>query len=192
MGVSTKTVEEACCDVCKHTWIIHEGGSRDCPECKRRASTITRGWKRRHLCIPCHTVWLADYRSEEELECPKCKSHNEGGTAKNIVTDVVNSYSCGSCGNTWIRDDIADPREYVPVCNKCGCGQEEAWSAEIAKHFKAKPRYSVVWSSYRGHAQKRNPDTGEMEPSKEEIDARIATGIWKEHIPPRPTWHVTL
>jgi hypothetical protein len=188
MSITTKGVEEAHCDICKHTWIIHDDSERACPECRRRGSKITHGWKHRFLCIPCRTVWITDYKAGDPEQCPKCKATNEEGKKKAITSDIVNEYACGSCGNVWIGDMIANAEE--EYCRKCGCGREEAMEAERNRKRKEERRRmgGGGWTSYRGHTQSRNPETGEYEPSKEEIDAKIATGIWKEPSPMRVMW----
>ena len=191
MGISTKTVEEAHCDVCNHTWIVHEGEALECPECRRRASTITKRWKYRHLCISCHTIWTRAYKSEDALVCPTCKARNEEGQPKQIATDLVDEFVCGSCGNAWIKDDIWNPH-YVPVCSKCGCGTEKALEYEVQKLLKVQKPAGEIWSSYRGYVQKINMETGEIEPSNEEIDARISAGLWKENPSPHPMWSASL
>jgi DNA-directed RNA polymerase subunit RPC12/RpoP len=124
MSVSTILIEEAHCHICGHTWITRDEAERSCPECRRRVSEVVRKWKYRHLCLSCHALWLTDYKSEEPVRCPKCQLTNVEGGKKNISTAVVNEYACGSCGNTWTSDMLADKGDQY--CKKCGCGIEAA------------------------------------------------------------------
>jgi hypothetical protein len=178
MSITTIPVEEAHCHICGHTWIIRDPKDQECPECRRRSSKVTHGWKHRCLCIQCHTVWMRDYKSDEPEQCPKCQLTNVEGKKKNISTDIVNEYVCGSCDNIWISDIMANKGDQY--CKKCGCGREDALKTKTEEEQKNRRMYGGGWTSYRGHAQSINPATGEWEPSKEEIDAKIAVGILRD------------
>jgi hypothetical protein len=179
--ITTKDVQEAHCDRCGHDWIIRSKKDKACPECRRKRSKVTSKLKTRCLCISCHHVWIVDMLSDIGA-CSKCGAKNEEGKKKAISTDSVTEYTCGSCGNVWIGKGFGLDKD-EGYCKQCGCGREEAWAAKMKEERDKHRVRHFGLSSYKGHPQHQNPDTGEWEPSKEEIDAKIAAGIWT---PPAP------
>jgi ssDNA-binding Zn-finger/Zn-ribbon topoisomerase 1 len=182
MSVTTTDVKEATCSKCDHTWIVRSKEDMKCPECRRKRSTVESKSKTRCLCIKCHHVWITDWisRKAEDKVCPKCGARDED-KKKAISTDTVTEYTCGSCGDVWISDKFLNKDE--EYCKKCGCGREKSMEARIKKDFEKNRVKSYGMSSYRGHPQHWDDDLKEWVPSKEEIDAKIAAGIFK---PERP------
>jgi hypothetical protein len=198
MSITTVSVEEAHCYICGHDWIIRNPEDRECPECRRRESKITSVRKNRNLCLSCHHIWFTEWLCYDE-ECPKCHTKNEDHK-KAICFDPIQVFICGSCGNEWTQDGLGLEWEDTQIvfgnkalvpklnyCQKCGCGREEALKERSDALTKARRRqqHGFGISSYRGHTQHIDSETGEWVPSKEEIDAKIATGIWEEHKPLR-------
>ena len=201
--IETRNVEEATCSVCGTTWIRRDEASQACPECRRKSSEVTKTLKNRHLCICCHHVWMKDSLVVDTF-CPKCNKVNEEN--KRVVTyDRVSVYTCGACGNEWVEDafnfelgkDGLGNSIFLSkaiYCQKCGCGREEALE-EKRKHDDKSRKRSMRgggYSSYRGHTQTTDLDTGEWTPSKEEIDARIAAGIWKDETHKYRMWNAQM
>jgi hypothetical protein len=192
MSVIITKVEEVKCNACGHVWIVRDG-NHECPECRRRVSEVTSVRKNRHLCIACHHVWMTDALIDGTF-CPKCGESNEEGK-KVIARDSVLVYTCGACGNEWIeenlfelgKDDYGSPTllHKAVYCGKCGCGREKALEEKRKKDEQSRRRQTrgYGYTIYRGHTQTTHPDTGKLSPSKEEIDARIAAGIWKDESP---------
>lgn len=202
MTITKTPVEEVTCDVCGHVWIVRDG-NYECPECKRRSSEITETRKNRHLCTSCHHVWMTDSLSFDTF-CPKCGQANEEN--KKVITyDPVSVYTCGACDNEWVKDifnpqwdtDLSGNTYFVHeaiYCKKCGCGKEEALETKRKKDEQSRRRqtHGYTYTSYRGHTQVTDPDTGLLTPSKEEIDARIAVGIWKDESRNYQVWNATV
>lgn len=199
MSITKKPVEEITCDICGHVWIVRDG-NYECPECKRRVSKVTETRKNRHLCISCHHIWFTR-NDVYDTFCSQCGKANEEGK-KVIARDIVSVFICGACGNEWIKGDsnlewetdFSGNRYLVHeaiYCHKCGCGKEEALEKKRKKDEQSRKRSNrgSTYTSYRGHAQMTDPDTGLLTPSEEEIDARIAVGIWKDNTRDYQIWN---
>jgi DNA-directed RNA polymerase subunit RPC12/RpoP len=173
--------KECKCSVCGHVWNIPENAEVPtvCPECIKRGAVMV-SQKIRYLCIKCLHIWYEDYSGKVDA-CPKCNTPTEikvgQKTIRYITIDFIKRYVCSVCGNEWDVDSI----EYPDYCHKCGATSNEPLPIEKNDLLGMKgPR---GYSMYRGYTQVLD-EKGNWTPSKEEIDARIKSGIWKER--PRP------